>query len=128
MSLELAYLVLERCPLRGEMFRALLVLALDGDANDLVATSPDRLARWGRFTRGRAHLMLDQLRDEQWIVQPSRRGWRRVNRRKLMLLPPIPGKPPTKMGGYHTSLLAQRAAARVEQVAADLHSLHSFRK
>ena len=44
MSLDLAYLVLERCPLRGKLFRALLILAIDADDDDWAYVSVDRMA------------------------------------------------------------------------------------
>jgi hypothetical protein len=123
MSLELAHLVLERCPLRGQLFRALLILALDADDDDLVITSHLRLARWGRFTVARAQEMLERLRAEGWIAMP-RRGRRRLNRRRLLQCAVLPGKPPQKPAGVRRTALELRVQHRARQMAEDLRQIH----
>jgi hypothetical protein len=123
MSIELAYLVLERCPLRGELFRALLIIAIDADAEDWASVSVDKMARWGRFTRARAQLMLEQLRDGGWIRR-GKRPKRQLLRRRLLMLPSIPGRRPPALAGIGRTMLEQRAALRARQVAEDMRELH----
>lgn len=123
MSLDLAYLVLERCPLRGQVFRALLILALDADEHDEAFVSTSKLARWGRFTRARAQEMLEFLHEQKWILKGNQ-STRHIMRRRLMALPPIDGATPRKLAGEFTTSLELKARLRASQVAADLHELH----
>jgi len=121
MSLDLAYLVLERCPLRGELFRALLILAIDADDDDWAYVSVDRMARWGRFTRARAQETLEILRDQGWI-QRGRRPQRLVIRRRLMACPPVAGRGARIFAGRRRSEMDYRVA----QVAENMRALHTF--
>lgn len=121
MSLDLAYLVLERCPLRGQPFRALLILALDANDEDLAFVSHNKLARWGRFTRARAQEMVQLLTEQNWIRKDG--VHRRISRRQLMSSPLLPGRRPRNFAGQAGTQLERRA----EQTAQDLLALHEFR-
>lgn len=121
MSLDLAYLVLERCPLRGQPFRALLVLALDADDDDCAFVSHSKLARWGRFTRARAQEMVAFLSEQNWIHKDGG-DRRRISRRRLMSSPLLPGPRPRSFAGHTGTQLERRA----EQTAHDLLALHEF--
>lgn len=137
MALDLAYLVLERCPLRGRLFRALLIVALDADADDFARISVVKLARWGRFSKRHAQEMYEQLQREGWLLRVPIPGdsmaRRLVIRRRLLMLPPVPqlGGPrqlaETRFAGRSTKSIDDAITARARQTAEDLREFHGIR-
>jgi hypothetical protein len=134
MALDLAYLVLERCPLRGRLFHALFIIALDADGCDHARISVVKLARWARTSKRHAQEIYDELQAEGWLLHSPARDTtarRLVIRRRLLMLPPIPqvdGRARTeiKFAGTPRRTLDQHIIERARQSAEDIREFHGL--
>ncbi len=96
MSMELAFLVIDRAPLRGTKYDALLYLAMKASEFDFVCTSARALALGMRMGEYRARLALKSLEAAGYILrmrygasQNPHSGYYAVRRETLMGLPKV---------------------------------------
>ena len=129
MALELAFLVIDRAPQRGDEYRVLLHLALKADDGDVVKVYSSRsLGRGTRMHENSASKALDGLLKTGYLL-PRNMGIRHgdyfIARELLLLIPPreravkkFAGQPVHLIGAKAqaglTALLAQRRAFLIE--------------
>ena len=96
MSMELAFLLTDRAPLRNTEFHALLYLALKANDYDFVCTSVRSLAKGMRMSEARARIALKSLEAKEYILKTrygaSRNphaGYYAVRRETLLVQPAV---------------------------------------
>jgi hypothetical protein len=122
MSMELAFLVIERAAVRNTQYHALLYLALKANEVDITHSSARSIAQGTRMSLQRARLALKALESDGYLSrarygaqQNPNTGYYVVHREALLRLP--------RMDGYRKSFAGRPVKEWRERIASRSHGV-----